>query len=105
MRNVESDLKGLIKIFNECFDRNSNQIPKYNGTEIKPSLYNCGSIESNINGDQYERHIRDGRTLVDALLCCAYNLGAEQALESENMKMKDALIEAQALLIKTLSNK
>lgn len=105
MRNVEGDLRVLVRIFNTCYVRNDNEIPEYDGVEIKSSIYNCGSIKSNINGEEYERHIRDGRTLADALLSSAYNLGAEMVIQGDDMKIKNALVESQSLLIETLLNK
>ncbi len=44
MRNVEGDLRGLVEVFEECYDRNKNEIPKYDGVEINPTSDNNGSI-------------------------------------------------------------
>jgi len=103
-RNIETDLKGLVKIHNECFKLEKTKIPLYNGQEVKPSLYNNGLISDNINGEKYQWHIDNGRNLGDILLAMAYNLGYDSCLENE-IKTRDAIIESQRLLIEKLSEK
>lgn len=91
MRNVDSDIRGLVKIFETCFDRNSNPIPKYDGVEQTPSINNIGLISENLNGDLYKYHLKEGRDLAEILLACAYNLGAEQVVQGRLKETKEQL--------------
>ena len=101
-RNIETDLKWLVKIHNKCFKLENTEIPLYNGQEVKPSIYNNGLISDNINGEKYQWHIDNDRNLGEILLAMSYNLGYDACLENE-IKMRDALIETQRLLIEKLS--
>ena len=101
-RNIETDLKGLVKIHNVCFKLENIEIPLYVGQEVKPSIYNNGLISDNLNGEKYQWHIENGRNLGEILLAQAYNLGYDLCLDNE-INMRDAIIETQRLLIEKLT--
>lgn len=75
-RNVEDDIRGLLKVFRRTFDRNESEIPKYTGQECEQKFIDRPfNIKSNLNGKGYEYHIEEGRKLEDILLSSAYQLG------------------------------
>lgn len=79
-RNVEDDIKGLVKVFRKCFDRNDNPIPLYKGQDIERKAHDGFKIKDRLKpgkdefeGMRYETE--QGRDLVDVLLSGAFQLG------------------------------
>lgn len=76
-RNIEDDLKGLIKFFKKCFTRNNEDVPKYSGQLIESNTFDDYSIKASLNpkSEAYKYHLERGRDLSVILLSCAYQLG------------------------------
>jgi hypothetical protein len=89
---IERDISGLVDLHEKCFEQTTQEIPEYEGTEIKATSYNNGTIEDNLSGEAFEWHKKNDRQLSEILLACAYNLGRDSVLNNE-VKERDKIIE------------